>query len=360
MPKIIENLDCNDAIYSEVPEYCFEHRNTSLYKIDCSGKSIYVFECHSAALKAWKEITSNHPIDVITFDEHTDTHPPLWGYCVHALKHDEDALVRLLDASRVNQTDNFISGLYQKIDAHSTPYFDFRMLKHDEHITTAVYWNIIRRAYICASRSSRPEILVSNVDLLNVYNNIIQVKDVFTVPNYPEVFRKCDFFEDFVELHRKMSVNLDDETINRITRQIPLSDDFILDIDLDYFQTPFILDRPFDSMPLFCRLIQKAKAITIATETECVQEQVDKYSSIYNRINETCMSLSCKNPLRKGWDSRKLLQYLLELIEYVLSGQWEKECKQEEINKTIRRRMLEGIDESAKPLISAASKVMQT
>lgn len=353
--KKLNTAPSREGLYPIVPEFCFEHRNTSLYKIDCSGKFVYVFECHSAALKAWKEIASNQPIDVITFDEHTDTHPPLWGYCVHALGHDESALVRLLDAIKARLTDNIIAGLYKKIDALSNGYLNTPMLKHDEHIAFAVYLNIIRRAYICASRRSRPEILVSNADLLNVYNNIVQVKDVFSVPNYPEAFLECDFFEDFVEVHRKMSVNFDDETIDRITRQISLSDDFILDIDLDYFQTPFILDRPFDSMPLFCSLIQKAKAITIATETACVQEQVNNFRPLYDRINETCKKLSCKNPLRNGWNSRKLLQYLLELIEYVLSGQWEKECKQEEINKTITSSILEGIDETSKPLISTVS-----
>lgn len=342
-----------DELYSKVPDFCLIPQKTELHKIVYAAKPIYVFENHAAALKAWWEISQGTQLDVLTFDEHTDTHPPLWGYCVHILNHDEKALIDFLDKLKANLSCSTIDSLYKRTDEYLNSFH--QRLKHDEHIATAIYLNIIQKAYVCSSSSSNPKMLITKENLQHLYENIVPLESPFIRMNYPSEFSQCSFFYDFAELQRKVSVNLDNDTIDNVMAQLPLDFDFILDIDLDYFQTPFILDKEYSSLSSFCKLIKKAKGITIATEINCVQEQVKKYGSIISKIDKNCTQLECKNPFRKEWDSRQLLKYVLGLIEYVLSGQWEQEC---EINKRIDagwNKMHSTRDESALPLIPRSS-----
>lgn len=349
----MENRTQCDELYSNVPDFCFIPRNTELHKIIYAAKPIYVFENHAASLKAWWEISQGLQLNVLTFDEHTDTHPPLWAYCIHVLNHDEKALIDSLDKLKANLSRSTIDSFYERTDEYLNSFH--QRLKHDEHIATAIYLNIIQKAYVCSSSSSNPKMLISNENLQQLYKNIVPLESPFVRMSYPSEFSKCSFFCDFAELQRKVSVNLDNDTIDNIMVQLPLDIDFILDIDLDYFQSPFILDKKYYSLSSFCKLIKRAKGITIAAETNCVLEQVEKYDSIISKIDKNCKLIGCVNPFRKRWDSRQLLKYVLGLIEYVLSGQWEQEC---EINKRVGaewNKMHTARDENALPLIPRSS-----
>lgn len=289
-----------------------------------------MFENHASALKAWWEISHEHQLDVLTFDEHTDTHPPLWTYCNFVLKGNEKALIDYLKKLKDDLSSLVIDALYKKTDKYSGNFHS--ILKHDEHIATAIYLNIIKKAYICSSQTSDPTCLISEDELKQLYESIIFLKNPFRRMNHPSTFEQCSYFNDFVELQYKYSVNFNNETIDEVVKQIPSDCNFILDIDLDYFQSPFILDTKYNELESFCTLIKKAKAITIATETKYVQDQVQKYELIISKIDNNCQKLNCSNPFRNNWDSRQLLKYVLGLIEYVLSGQWQHEY---EINKRI-------------------------
>lgn len=342
-----------DELYSKVPDFCFVSRNTELHKTNYAKKPIYVFENHASALKAWWKISRGLKLDVLTFDEHTDTHPPMWGYCIHALNHDEKALVAFLDKLKANLSRTVIDYLYTRTYEYLNR--SHQILQHDEHIATAIYLNIIHKAYVCSSQTSNPRCLLSDERLKQLYDSIIFLRNPFVRMKYPRKFAECSYFNNFVELQRKVSVNLDNATIDNVVGQLPLDGDFILDIDLDYFQSPFILDEKYSSLSSFCKLIKSAKGITIATETDCVQEQVKKYKSIISKIDKNCTQFGCENPFRKEWDSRQLLKYVLGLIEYVLSGQWEQEC---EINKRIDaewNKMHTARDESVLPPIPRSS-----
>ena len=312
-------------LYASVPHECFRQYNTELHKMIYAGKPIYVYENHSSSLQAWREVAQKSSIRVLTFDEHSDTHPPLWGYCCRALKHDEDSLVRLIDALKNNLNDNIVEGLYKPIPKYTNQYLEGRLLQNTEHIAAAIYWGIASEVCICCSEPCQPEALVANESLKNIYKKVSFIKAQLSSVDFPSIFYKCGYFNSLLELHKKSLANFDDDTIGRITKEFNLDEDFILDIDLDFFQTPFILDREYGSLQEFSKLIKKAKAITIATECAWVDRQVESYISLYEEIDKNCTLFTCANPFRKEWDSRDLLKYILGLIEYVLSGQMESE-----------------------------------
>ena len=312
-------------LYSSVPLECFEPYNTKMHKMVYFNKPIYVFENHAVSLRAWREIAQNSPTKVLTFDEHSDTHPPLWGYCCKALNHDEDFLVRLIDALKNNLNDSIIEGLYKPIPKYTDAYLEGRLLQNTEHIAEAIYWGIVSEVYICCTEPCYPETLVTNLTLKDIYKKVSFIDLPFDSDNFPSDFSKCDYFSPLLELYRKSAANFNDDTIIRILKQCNLGEDYILDIDLDYFQTPFILSQKYSTLKRFCKMVQQAKGITIATESVWVERQVESYTSIYKEIDQNCNRLCCINPFRKTWTSKELLQYLLGLIEYVLSGQWEAE-----------------------------------
>ena len=338
----MENKTLKGELYSKVPEFCFTSKCARVHKAVYADKPIYVFENHAAALKAWWELSQGCHLNVLTFDEHTDTHPPMWGYCVHVLNYNEQELIKLLDDLKSNLSDAVIDSLYGKLEEYSNAYFERRLLQHDEHIATAIYWEIIHKAYVCSPSSSNPKMLISNDILKHLYENVVLLESPFARMNYPFEFSNCSFFYDFVELQRKVSVNLDNDTIDKVMNQLPLDSDFIL-------------DEKYYSLSSFCKLIKRAKGITIATEIDCVREQVKNYSSIISKIDNNCKLIGCVNPFRKEWDSRMLLKYLLGLIEYVLSGQWEKECEIDRLMEEEWKKMGANRDESSLPLIPCLS-----
>ena len=64
-----------------------------------------------------------------------------------------------------------------------------------------------------------------------------------------------------------------------------IPDNYILDIDLDYFQNPFFESMPYKRYKLFLDLVRNARAITIATEGECVDASSRNYNSSVEEYN---------------------------------------------------------------------------
>ena len=86
--------------------------------------------------------------------------------------------------------------------------------------------------------------------------------------------------------------------------------------------SPFFESMSYKDYGLFFELVRNAKAITIATEKECVAESCSEYCSAVEKYNEAIKGNSAFMPHQKsGWSSKELLQGVLSLIEYELSGQ---------------------------------------
>lgn len=276
------------------------------------GKPVSVFERHNYALIPWARIASasTGPIRLLTLDYHTDTRPAFLGYACQQfpahhvaaqeewrpLASDEIAAIRVEDDKSVELA--------------------VTRLRHDEHIDAAIRSGILDLAFVVANGDN--DHIVSNEQLaldnapgrhLTIMNdgrpvtisipNRRQAEPPFTyaIPDnrivvmpkrhdYPWLESDDDdrsYLDAAVE-SRFLEERL--ELIDRIctTGGVPglFELPFILDIDLDYFNTRKAIAP--DDAQVFHKIIRNAAAITIARETRCVeicQLEGEQLSSAY-------------------------------------------------------------------------------
>ena len=298
---------------TSIPDYCFIPGYKEVYKFTIAEKPIYVFENHAAALFAWREISEGQKVDLLTFDEHTDLHAPMgrWIYSQGCSDQARTYANKLLEKARNNN------------DEESFRYL-VNFTRHDEHIATAIHLGIINNAYIAS------HISFSISDSLKnkygwIYDKVHQLYEYFGGIDWPSNLYGIDIIDGILQLHNCNKYNFSDSTIRNIRSGLTdLSSHYILDIDLDFFQTPFFLDMEMREFTLFCDLIKGAKAITIATELKCVKYQNETYQSIYEEIDSICQKLGCKNIFRESWTSKELLEHLINIIKFELLGTREK------------------------------------
>jgi hypothetical protein len=248
------------------------------------GVPVFIFDDHSVALKAWASIrrTSESPLVLLTLDKHTDTHPALakYGYweAQKQRRDSEDLISELLSAADWNNLES--------IDAI------LPVVKHDEHIATAIELGVLHTAFVLSQDERRPT-------RSNEYNELFEgplahflhnecelpprpyhydrpANGIFNLPNeYPTVGgdeADCEraLADAAIEswlLADRLSVL--DEMIRSIGYGSLAEAPYILDLDLDYFRTLKSLS-PDDSAE-FLKLAQGAKAITIAREPKFVE-----------------------------------------------------------------------------------------
>lgn len=298
---------------TSIPNYCFVPGCKEVYKFTIAEKPVYVFENHAAALLAWREISEGQKLDLLTFDEHTDLHPPLrhWIYSQGCSDQARTYANKLLEKARNNDDEVSFRHLVD-------------LTSNDEHITTAINLGITNNAYI----ASHNRYLISDC-LKNkygwIYDKIHQLYEYFGGIGWPSNLYGIDIIDRILQFLNSNKYNFSDSTIRNLRSGLTdLSSDYILDIDLDFFQTPFFLDMGMREFTLFCDLIKGAKAITIATERNCVDCQNETYQSIYAEIDSICQKLGCKNIFRESWTSKELLEHLINIIKFELLGTREK------------------------------------
>ena len=317
--RFAENRD--SEIFSIVPSYCFDYQNCDLFETNYHGKPIYVFGDHSAALKAWYKVYNGKSLTLISFDEHTDLTKPLCLYCFDVLRGDEEKLVAHLDYIKANLSEDVVSSLYVP-EIMQGNFREIRQITNTQQISTALYMGIISRAYICTPSEFSPDDHVEHPVLRALYDRVSIINDIYREPQYPFPLSECDYFLETRELLKKSRSNIDDDIMGKIMARIgEIEGEYILDIDLDYFRTPFFLQQPHKTFTRFRQLIQNAKAITITTECSWVKDQNERYKSHYDDVKKCCGLLNCKNPLRPSWTAHDLLKHMLGLIEFELSGQ---------------------------------------
>ena len=298
---------------TSIPNYCFIPDCKDVYKFTIAEKPIYVFGNHAAALFAWREISEGQKIDLLTFDEHTDLHPPM-GFWIYSQGCSDQARTyanKLLEKARNNN------------DEESFGYL-VNFTRHDDHIATAIHLGIINNAYIASHNSySISDSLKNKYGW--IYDKVHQLYEYFGGIDWPSNLYGIDIIDGILQLHNCHKYNFSDSTIRKIRNGLTdLSSHYILDIDLDFFQTPFFLDMEMREFTLFCDLIKGAKAITIATELNCVKYQNETYQSIYKEIDSIFQKLGCKNIFRESWTSQELLEHLINIIKFELLGTREK------------------------------------
>lgn len=217
-----------------------------------NNKKIGIEEEHHHVLKYWIYYTleSSSVPYLITLDHHIDTLSAFNKYGWFNIKKENDSSVKELQ--RVKQV---VQKLIEDINLKDLSFL--QNLKHDEHIDFSIKKNIISKAFVI-SYSSEPSLRdMNNENIYYIRRSSCYIGCNKTIHD-DECTRKI--YDTCIE-----SGFLQD-ALNNIP--IEYKDNYILDIDLDYFHTIKSLDPK--SKEVFYDLIKNAKLITIATECEWV------------------------------------------------------------------------------------------
>lgn len=320
IPKI-DWLNC-------IPDFCYKKRSTEVHEINKWQIPVYIFENHAAALKAWYKHRETHP-DLITFDEHTDTFPPLWSQRRDVLDHRDETQINNDWLNRLKRTKHNIDTIntddfFQEGDIlRKQERGGYCKLWHTEQILTAIYLEIIGKAYICAPDSFNPKPYTEIEEIIELYNNVHYLNGLLKPSISSFMFPgHGDLVHAIVNLAECLHQVLRNDTLAVLKKYgYGMPDNYILDIDLDYFQNPFFESMPYERYKLFLDLVRNARAITIATEGECVDASSRNYNSSVEEYNIYAQKYNFEPLPMITWTSKDALEGVLSLIEYELSGQ---------------------------------------
>ena len=221
-----------------------------------------VVEHHHEVLPHWAAFrrTQHSAPRLLTLDHHTDTSRP---FRRHLRRHARSQRQQLSDAMERELSRQLVS----QID-HRDPITietAMKMLGNDEHVVAAIGADIIRSAFVIAHNAAD-----TAQDIYLEHRIICRGVDEYhhegRTRSQPNNVLETDFLakrlQDFDDILRKL-----DEPVLRDTP-------FILDIDLDYFNTLRAV-RP-DAPELIRTLAKEAALLTVATEptfvTHCAVE----------------------------------------------------------------------------------------
>mgnify|MGYP006423816123 CR=1 FL=1 len=224
---------------------------------------IEVVDSHHKVLLAWSAYrkTLNAAPQLITFDHHTDTSRPFRNYIHQEMRSQNKEL----------SEDQFLAlqqDLLAKVNFNepATIISAIKNLSNDEHIVTAIESQIISSAFVIAHNCE-------NTDL-NIYKQ------------HKIICREIGFKQTQFGLNQDhdsvLNSTLIDSSLSGFNKILRLNNDpkildnnYILDVDLDYFNT-FKSIEPQDSAS-FLNLVKNAGLITIATEPDYVEScSIDK------------------------------------------------------------------------------------
>lgn len=201
---------------------------------------ISIVDSHHKVLTAWanyRKGLSKAP-RLITLDHHTDTSPPFRKFI----------------------KENFDKKSFERVQTQYIESIDFskpetvalavKRLNNDEHIVTAIKSDVLSSSFVIAHNAANTDLETYKAHKI-ACRNILDHNTVLE----SEVLNKC--IESF------------DEILKESSEASILQTPYILDIDLDYFNT-FKSVSP-DNDNTFKNLIANAGLITIATEPEYVR-----------------------------------------------------------------------------------------
>lgn len=268
----------------------FEHQTIN-------SKDIYIVEDHHHVLEPWAIYRERNAAPIlVTLDHHTDCNSAFINHSGLQIEGDSYEV----NAHRVAFRKNCIDEInYNDLNTVRSAIGN---LKHDEHIDAAIKSSIIEKAFIinysaCSdtplSFKEEKRIEASTYKMAGIpFEENFEVQ---APEGYPEstnsmyiLDKKCWIGDQTEHPHpcndnctkprydqAIESIYLEDK-LNTINEMVPgliennqFTQDYILDIDLDYFHTLKSIQP--DKYDIIYSLIRNAKIITIATEHNCVE-----------------------------------------------------------------------------------------
>ncbi|WP_445656551.1 UPF0489 family protein [Achromobacter sp. NCFB-sbj8-Ac1-l] len=262
---------------------------TMMLTLDINNKSVFIFDSHQMALLPWSLLAKRAPRApyVISLDYHTDTNEAFWNYAFWKCDQNTEK-ARTLCSELVDAID--------RLDESSVQ-LAIENLKNDEHIDAAIKSGIISHSFSIQHMDSSGTLSNERKHYINrnysdhmarLRNEILEPLPPFTyeapkdkmfivprecavgcerIPHNDECLR--DYANQVLEykfLREKFDVIDQMAHTSGIASIRPQP--YILDIDLDYFQT-LRAAKPKD-FNFFHALIRNSFGITIAREHDCV------------------------------------------------------------------------------------------
>ena len=226
-------------------------------EITAGGKQLYIVHSHNQVLEAWEQ----HPgRNIFSLDYHTDTKEAFGSYSYW--RADSEAKAGRCEDPELRKRELQDEKIRAYLEGTTTIRSINDNLKHDEHIDFAVRTDMIGTAFILATNSnvssSNPHVFIADGRREYEGQRIIEYSSP-CLPDSPNLRADSVIEDEF----------LSDAVATAESFHPLFFNDFILDIDCDYFNTVKSL-RPENSQ-LFKKLIRKAAFITIALEPECVR-----------------------------------------------------------------------------------------
>jgi hypothetical protein len=260
-------------------------------------KDVFIVDSHHQVLMPWSLIRrqcSEAP-NLITLDHHTDTHKPFRNYVCSTCNSNETCQQDLRE--RLLSTLDWKNNVSIE-DA-------IKLLKHDEHIQTATATGIINIAFAINLSGSTTSSIEEEKYQTQTKGLFPWEKQKVRQPTEPYTYELPSnrIFEIDASFHEEYQKNVTEQDYQEwrsekvlesayldkqmaVAKQMSIGahvdsveeTEYILDIDLDYFHSEKSIS-PDDTRTIY-RLIRNAKAITIARESQCVEDLKIEDSSI--------------------------------------------------------------------------------
>ncbi len=262
----------------------------NIEEVIINKKRVHIFESHNLAPVAWgrlsKELVTAPA--VITFDHHTDTHTAFLRSICQELCPDGFSVPEHAEVQQKSIE------MCADIQNESDLVANLHLLRNDEHIDLAIKCSIISHAYVI-SNNTNPMFVTKSLEEKEWFKKKSSIEYMFKpVPPKPQsvtyempkdrIFQfdhdhlhELDIYDERdLRNHAISDLNLSKrvEIINNVNASVfgqgyNVFNNFILDIDLDYFNT--LVSISPTSCEHFYNLIRCCKGITIAKESWFVQ-----------------------------------------------------------------------------------------
>lgn len=216
----------------------------------CLTKNMKVVQSHHQVLSIWADYRRRReraPI-LITLDHHTDTSLPFRNYLKQ--KHPDNKQQQDDERQKLLKQISFLND--DSIGAAQA------LLSHDEHILTALSSDLLSAAFVIAQNAMDTELQVYREHKICCYS-VARSGSQASLSECDRVL-EADFLQSALQHFNKVRQQNDEGDV--------LAQDYILDVDLDYFNTLRGV-TPKDPT-LYQQLVKNAGLITVAAETEHV------------------------------------------------------------------------------------------